>query len=55
MVFKIWHKLTSLQNRNRLTNREHRLVVANGEGRGRAMDWSLGVVYAEVTFRMDKQ
>ena len=30
---KIWHKWTYLQNRNRLTDIENRLVVAKEEGR----------------------
>ena len=30
--FKIWHKWTCLQNRNRLTDIEKGLVVAKGEG-----------------------
>ena len=34
---KIWHKWTYLQNRNRLTDIENRLVVAKGEG-GWGMD-----------------
>ena len=41
MECKIWHKLTYLQNRDRLTVIENRLVVAKGE-RGR--EWKgLGV------------
>ena len=31
---KICHKCTYLQNRNRLTDMENRLVVAKGEGKG---------------------
>ena len=31
---KIWHKYTYLQNRNRLTDTENRLVVAKGEEEG---------------------
>ena len=43
METKIWHKLTCLQNRKRLTDIENRLVVAKREeGRSR-MDWELGV------------
>ena len=30
----MWHKRTCLQNRNRLTDMENRLVVAKGEGGG---------------------
>ena len=40
---KIWHKWTCLQNRNRLTDIENRLVVAEGEGEGRGMGWEFGV------------
>ena len=40
---KIWHKWTYLQNRNRLTDIEIRLVVAKGEGGGTGMDWDFGV------------
>ena len=36
----IWHKWTYLRNRNRLTDIENRLVVANG---GRGMDWEFGI------------
>ena len=35
---KICHKLTYLQNRNRLTDIENRLVVAKGMGRRSGMD-----------------
>ena len=31
---KMWHKWTCLQNRNRLTDIENRLVVAKGWGEG---------------------
>ena len=41
---KIWHKWTYLQNRNRLTDIEIRLVVAKWEGGRRGMDWEFGVV-----------
>ena len=37
MEYKIWHKLTYLQNRDRLTDMENRLVAANGERGG--MGW----------------
>ena len=40
---KIWHKLTNLQNRNRLTDMENRLVVVKGDGGWRGMDWEFGV------------
>ena len=42
---KMWHKLTYLQNRNRCTDMENRLVVAKGEGEGEGVGWtgSLGV------------
>ena len=43
MKSKMWHKLTHLQNRNRLTDIENRLVVVKGEGRGSGMDWEIGV------------
>ena len=33
MESKIWHKLTYLQNRNRLTDIDNRLVVAKGVGK----------------------
>ena len=35
---KIWQKRTYLQNRNRLTDIEHRLVVAKGEEGGNGME-----------------
>ena len=37
---KIWHKWTSLQNRNKLINLENRLVFAGGET---GMDWEFVV------------
>ena len=37
---KIWHKWTYLQNRNRFTDRENRLVIAN-ESEG--MIWEFGI------------
>ena len=43
---KIWHKQTYLQNINRLTDIESRLVVAKEEGGGSRMDWELGLVKA---------
>ena len=36
-----------IYNRNRLTDRENRLVVAKQEGGGSGMDWRLGLVDAE--------
>ena len=38
----MWHKLTYLQNRNRLTDMENKLVLAKGEGGGSGMDWEFG-------------
>ena len=38
---KIWHKQTYLWNRNKLTNKENRPVVAKEEGFGGGMDWDL--------------
>ena len=43
MESKIWHKRTYLQNRNRLTDIENRLVVAKGSGKGRGVNWEFGV------------
>ena len=43
METKIWHKLTYLQNRNRLTDLENRLVVAKGREGESWMDWEFGV------------
>jgi len=43
---KIWHKLTYLWNRNRLTDLENRLVVAKGEGEGVEWTESLEIVDA---------
>ena len=40
---QIWHKRTYLQNRNRLTDMENRLVFAKGEGCERGMDCELGI------------
>ena len=42
----IWHKWTYLQNRNRPTNVENRLVVAKGEGKGLGWTGSSGLVDA---------
>ena len=38
MEFNIWHKQTYLQNRNRFTDVENRLVVAKVEVGGSGMD-----------------
>ena len=47
MQSKIWHKQTSLQNRNRLTDVENRLVVAKREGgRSDRLGASLGLADA---------
>ena len=43
MESKIWHKLTYLGSRNRLTNKENRLVVAKGERGWSGMDREFGV------------
>ena len=40
---KIWHEWTYLQNRNRLTNTENRIVVAKGNEGGGVTDWEFGV------------
>ena len=40
---KIWHKLTYLWNRNRLTDIENRIVVAKEEGNGGEIDWEFGI------------
>ena len=37
----IGHKWTYLWNRNRLTDRENRPVVAKGKGAGRGMEWEV--------------
>ena len=42
MESKIWHKGICLQNKNRLTDIENRLVVVKGEGKGSGMDWEFG-------------
>ena len=39
----MWHRCRYLQNRNRLTNMENRLVVAKGKGEGVGVDWEFGV------------
>ena len=43
MESKIRHKWTYLQNRNRLTDIENRLVVAKGEESGGGKYWDLGI------------
>ena len=43
MESKIGHKRTYLQNRNRPTGTENRLLVVKGEGDGRGMEWEVGV------------
>ena len=43
MESKIWHKWAYLQNRNRLTDIDNRLVVAKGEGKRSGVDGELGV------------
>ena len=40
---KMQHKWIYVQNRNRLTDIEKRLVVAKGEGVGEGMEWEVGV------------
>ena len=39
----MWQRGTYVQNRNRLTNRENRLVVAKGKGEVVGVDWEFGV------------
>ena len=43
---KIWHKSTYLENRDRLTDTENRLVVVEAEWGG--MDWDLGISRCEL-------
>ena len=38
MESEIWHRGSYLENRNRLTDTENRLVVAKGEGGGSGTD-----------------
>ena len=40
----MWHKLVYLQNRNRLTDVENRLVAVKGKGVGVGWTESLGLV-----------
>ena len=42
---------TYLQNRNRLTDVETRLVVAKGEGVGEGMAWEAGVSRCKLLYR----
>ena len=42
MESKVWHRLTYLQNGNRLIDRDSRLVVAKEEMVGSGMDWEFG-------------
>ena len=39
---KKWHKWTFLQNRNRVTNVENRLMVTRG-GREKGINWEIGI------------
>ena len=48
---KILYKLTSLQNRNRLTDMENRLVVAKGEEEEVGWTGNLGLVDANYCIR----
>ena len=43
MESKLWHRQTYLQNRNRFTDMENRLVVAKGEVGGSGKNWVFGV------------
>ena len=43
MKSEIWHKRTYLQNKNRPTDIENRLVVAKGEVGRERMDWEFEV------------
>ena len=55
MEFNIWHKQTYLQNRNRFTDVENRLVVAkwgSDEGEGLGV-WDRQM--QTIKYRMDKQ
>ena len=47
---KIWHKWTYLQNRNRLTDTEKRLVVA-GAGGMVGKDWEFGISRCKLLYR----
>ena len=42
--------MVDLQNRNRLTDIENRLVIANGEGCEGGMDWEFGVSRCKVLY-----
>ena len=50
MESKIWHKRTYLQNRNRLTDIENRVVVTKGEGGGKGMEWEFGVSKCQLLY-----
>ena len=43
MESKIQYKSTYLQNRNRITDIEIRLMAAKGEEGGRGIEWEFGV------------
>ena len=47
---KIRHKWTYLQNRNRLTDIENRLVVAKGEAGGGRMNWECGISRGKLVY-----
>ena len=49
MKSKIWHKWTYLQNKNRLTDIENRLVVVNGGG-GRGEEWIGSLGFADANY-----
>ena len=40
---KIWYKWTYLQNRNRVTDVENKLMVAKGERKGGDIKWEIGI------------
>ena len=43
MESKIRHKRAYLQNKNRLTDTENRLVIAKGEVMRGGKDWEIGI------------
>ena len=47
---KMQHKWTQLQNRNRLTDIDDRLVVAKGEDGGRGEDWEFGISQCKLSY-----
>ena len=51
----MWQKGIYLQNRNRLTDIENRLVVAKGEGEGEGWMGVWGLQMQTTPFRMDEQ